>query len=122
MSSIIETQHVLAVNNLKQSVAFYVDKLGFDVLNEFPGWSFIGRESFKIMLGECKDEVSAKQTGDHSYFAYIRVSNASALNKEFKNSNVEFIKDISDEEWGMREFGIKTIDGHRIMFGEEIVD
>lgn len=122
MSSIIETQHVLAVNNLKQSVDYYVNKLGFEVLNEFPGWSFLGRESFKIMLGECIDAMPAKKMGDHSYFAYVFVSNASALSKEFKNSKVEFVKDISDEQWGMREFGVKTIDGHRIMFGEEIAD
>ena len=122
MSSIMGTQHVLAVNDLKQSVDFYVNKLGFEVLNEFPGWSFLGRESFKIMLGECIDTIPAEQTGDHSYFAYVYVSNASALNKEFKNSNIEFVKNISDEPWGMREFGVKTIDGHRIMFGEEIVD
>jgi len=120
MSSIMGTQHVLAVNNLKESVNFYVNELGFEVLNEFPGWSFLGRESFKVMLGECIDTLPAKEIGDHSYFAYVYVSDATALNKEFKTSNVEFIKSISDEPWGMREFGIKTIDGHRIMFGEDI--
>jgi len=29
-------------------------------------------------------------------------------------------KPIKSESWGMREFGIRTNDGHRIMFGEEI--
>lgn len=24
------------------------------------------------------------------------------------------------EPWGMREFGVRTIDGHRIMFGQEV--
>lgn len=26
-----------------------------------------------------------------------------------------------DEPWGMREFGVRTIDGHRMMFGQEMV-
>ncbi len=27
---------------------------------------------------------------------------------------------VSDKPWGQREFAIRTIDGHRITFGEEI--
>ena len=30
------------------------------------------------------------------------------------------MKQLTDEPWGMREFGIKTIDGHRMMFGEDL--
>ena len=31
-----------------------------------------------------------------------------------------FIKSLRDEPWNMREFGIRTIDGHRIMFGSRL--
>jgi len=31
--------------------------------------------------------------------------------------DVTVIKELRDEPWGMREFGIRTVDGHRIMFG-----
>jgi hypothetical protein len=31
-------------------------------------------------------------------------------------SRVEIAKTIRDEPWHMREFGLVTIDGHRIMF------
>jgi catechol 2,3-dioxygenase-like lactoylglutathione lyase family enzyme len=27
-----------------------------------------------------------------------------------------------DEPWGMRELGVRTIDGHRMMFGEAVGD
>jgi hypothetical protein len=30
------------------------------------------------------------------------------------------IKPLRDEPWRMREFGIRTIDGHRIMFGRRL--
>lgn len=43
---------------------------------------------------------------------------ANLLFDEYKKNNVEFIKLLKDESWGMREFGIRTIDGHRIMFGQ----
>jgi hypothetical protein len=32
------------------------------------------------------------------------------------------IKPLKSEPWGMREFGIKTIDGHRIMIGQDLDD
>ena len=42
------------------------------------------------------------------------------MHDDFKNKGVEFIKQLTDESWGMREFGIKTIDGHRMMFGQDL--
>jgi len=122
MSMILKTRYVLAVNDLNISTQYYVEKLGFTILNKYPGWCFLGRETFNLMLGECKDTNSAEDIGDHSYFAYIDVSNASDLYVELKGADVNFIKELASEPWGMKEFGIKTIDGHRIMFGEENIN
>ena len=30
------------------------------------------------------------------------------------------IKPLRDEPWHLREFGIRTVDGHRIMFGRRL--
>jgi len=42
------------VSNLKASIAFYVDKLGFEVLfigpDEDPFWAIVGRENVSIFL------------------------------------------------------------------------
>jgi len=35
-------------------------------------------------------------------------------------AGAEFIQTLSDKPWGMREFGVRTVDGHRIMFGQEL--
>ncbi len=29
---------------------------------------------------------------------------------------------MAGEPWGMREFGLRTVDGHRIMIGHELAD
>jgi hypothetical protein len=42
------------------------------------------------------------------------------LFEEFNSKLVEMMKPLTDEPWGMREFGIVSVDGHRIMFGEEL--
>lgn len=120
MKNIVEPRHVLAVKNLGVSKNYYMDVLGFDVIDQHPGWLFLSRDSFVVMLGECKDAVPANEIGDHSYVAYLIVKDGNSLYEEYKLNGVEFIKPIRDEEWGMREFGITTIDGHRMMFGEHI--
>jgi uncharacterized glyoxalase superfamily protein PhnB len=72
------------------------------------------------MLGECTDAIPPTELGDHSYYAYITVDDVDALYAEFQQSGVEFIQTPTDKPWGMREFGVRTIDGHRIMFGQEL--
>ena len=120
MKNLFAPRYVLAVKNLAISKSFYMDVLGFELLNEFPGWSFLGRDKVILMLGECADEKPASDLGDHYYFAYIEVRDATGLYQEFKGKGVTFIKDLQDETWDMREFGIKTVDGHRIMFGQTL--
>lgn len=120
MQQIKESRFVLAVHDLKKSVEYYSKELGFTLLDEHSGWAFIGRESLIVMLGECKDSISPKKLGNHSYFAYISVENVEELFKEFSSKNVTIRKVLKSEPWGMKEFAIETIDGHRIMFGENI--
>ena len=72
------------------------------------------------MAGHCPDAIAPAETGDHSYFAYVYVQDAKALARELMEKDVDWIKTLTDEPWGMREFGIRTIDGHRIMFGQQL--
>ncbi len=115
-----KTRFVLAVHKLDVSIPFYRDVLGMSIDFEVPGWCFLSRDNFALMLGECPDSIAPRDLGDHSYFAYVTVLNATALFQEFREKAVEFIKPLADEPWGMREFGLRTIDSHRIMFGQEI--
>lgn len=112
-------RYVLAVKNLAKSASYYQQTLGFTSLWAGEGWHFLKREKFFVMLGECADEVPAFETGDHSYFAYIEVENIDHLYLELQLNGADIGSPIEDKPWGQREFSIRTIDGHRIMFGEE---
>ena len=116
------SRYVLAVKNLAASAEFYKDKLGFKTIWEDGGWHFLIRDEVKIMLGECPDERPAGELGDHSYFAYVEVTSIDDVYNEFMLKDVTVLSSIENKPWGQREFGIRTIDGHRITFGEPIAD
>lgn len=113
-------RYVLAVQNLKISVDYYKRKLGFETYWEGDGWHFLKNDQIYIMLGECPDDRSASETRNHSYFAYIDVTQIDALHHSYLSNNVDIIHPLQDKPWGQREFGIRTVDGHRIMFGETL--
>ena len=72
------------------------------------------------MVGHCQGEMLAKDTNNHSYFAYVNCEGIDELFSEYKERGVEFTQKIADKPWGLREFGVVTPEGHRIMFGQEI--
>jgi catechol 2,3-dioxygenase-like lactoylglutathione lyase family enzyme len=110
---------VIAVPDLALSAAWYRDALGFTVREiGDPGWRILERDGVRIMAGECPDATPAAALGDHSYFAYIEVVGIEDYAKELERAGIDFIKRLRTEPWGMREVGVRTIDGHRIMFGE----
>jgi len=39
---------------------------------------------------------------------------------ELMGNGATLIQTLADKPWRMREFGVRTPDGHRIMFGQEL--
>lgn len=111
---------MLAVLDLKRSTEYYTSVLGLSIDFEVPGWSFLSRDGFRVMLGECSDAIPPEELGDHSYYGYITVDDIDALHREFKERGAELTQGLADKPWGMRELGVRTIDGHRLMFGQEL--
>ena len=99
MAQIVDSRCVLAVRDLEVSTRYYVDVLGFqkDPIDA-AGWSFLRRDRFRVMLGECVDELYA----------------------EFVGKGAMVTSRPTNKPWGLREFGLSTPDGHRIVCGEEI--
>lgn len=110
-------RYVIAVHDLARSARFYRDVLGFDV-NEIPdrGWLFFVRDQCFIMAGQCPDALSPFDLGDHSYFAYVEVDGIDEFFEAVVKRGATVVKQLRAEPWGMTEFGIRTVDGHRIMF------
>lgn len=118
---------VLAVRDLKASTAFYTGVLGCESVGPDPssGWSLLAKDALTVMLGECPDVTPASKIGDHSYVAYVEVDDVDALHAEIKKRGQRRAGTIelsapTSQPWGMRECCLRTPDGHRIMFGQDL--
>ena len=115
---VIHTRHVLAVKDLNVEAEYYIDKLGFDRDFTAPGWEFLSFGDFKVMLGECSDEMTAEATGNHSWFAHALIENVDEIYQEFIDRGATILSSIESKPWGIREFSVVTPDGHRIVFAQ----
>ena len=120
MSTILQNHYVLAVHDARRSADFYVQMLGFHIVAEPPGWVFVAKDNCMIMLGECPDDLHPSELGCHSYFAYLRVADADSYYDDLKGKGADLLSEIEDKPWNMREFGLRTIDGHRITIGHSL--
>ena len=121
MARIVNSRCVLAVRDLNVSTRYYTEVLGFsqDPIDA-AGWSFLTRDNFSLMLGECANEKPANELGDHSYFAYWNVDGVDQLYQEVAARGALLISEPADKPWRLREFALRTPDGHRITCGELI--
>ncbi len=111
---------VIAVPDLTRSGAFYRDVLGFDVRRLDSGWLLYVKDGCRIMAGECPDAIAPRELGDHSYFAYLVVGDVDESYRRAIAANAEILKSLRNEPWGMREFHLRTVDGHRISIGSDL--
>tara|TARA_R110002012_G_scaffold292339_1_gene487503 strand:- start:136 stop:510 length:375 start_codon:yes stop_codon:yes gene_type:complete len=119
MFEVKATQHVLAVNDLEKTESYFLDKLGFSLRFRVDGWSFLSLGGFHVMQGHCPDELPARDTHEHSYFAYVNCEGIDELYRDYQQRGAEIFQAIADKPWGLREFAVATPEGHRIMFGQD---
>ena len=116
--NVVNQRHVLAVQNLKVETDYYLDKLGFERDFTAPGWEFLSFGDFRVMLGECSDEMTAEATGNHSWYAHVNVENVDEVYQEFIDRGAKILSTIANKPWGIRDFSVVTPAGHRIVFGQ----
>jgi catechol 2,3-dioxygenase-like lactoylglutathione lyase family enzyme len=111
------------VRNAREAVAFYRDKLGFDVLYQGPeGDSFfgmVGRDGAMLMVKEveARPEANATRDPEARWDAYLHVPDPDALAAEFASRGVLFSAPLIDTEEGLRGFELRDADGYVLFFG-----
>ena len=121
------------VASVPATLAFYRDKLGFDITFRGPEpddefFGIVRRGGAVIMfkaLGVNADGVEVgvdpvPNFGREPAFsldAYVEVPDPDALAAEFASRGVSFSSPLSDSDDGLRGFVIKDLDGYGLFFG-----
>ena len=118
------------VRDVPTSMAFYRDKLGFEITFEGPEPSdiFVGiveRGGAFILMKAVGVEPVPNYTRDVKqgiarWDAYVNVHDPDALAAEFASRGVEFFVPLQDSEDGLRGFEIEDADGYLLFFGRTI--
>ena len=118
------------VRNVPIALAFYRDRLGFDITFQGPGdddifFGIVKRGAAMIILKDVGVDPVPNYTRDIKqgiarWDAYLYVPDPDALAAEFSSRNVEFfrtLKDSEDGDDGLRGFEVKDADGYILFFG-----
>jgi catechol 2,3-dioxygenase-like lactoylglutathione lyase family enzyme len=118
------------VKNVPTALAFYRDRLGFDITFQGPSeddifFGIVKRGAAMIILKAIGVDPVPNYTRDIKqgiarWDAYLYVPEPDALAAEFSSRNVEFFKTIKDSENGddgLRGFEVKDADGYVLFFG-----
>lgn len=109
------------VDDLDRAVAYYRDKLGFEV--DFTYDSFyaaVSRDGFKIHLKESPKhgaERAFRKENEH-LDAYIAVSGIRNLFSEVQTRGANVIKPLEERPWACLDFYVEDADGYVLCFSE----
>jgi catechol 2,3-dioxygenase-like lactoylglutathione lyase family enzyme len=113
------------VANLQTSVAFYKDKLGFELQYmgpaEDPYFAIVGRDQVSIMLKQiAADILPIPNHSRHEWArldAHIYAADPDRLFEEYQTRGITFFKTIEVNTDNLRGFEIKDADGYVLFFG-----
>jgi len=115
------------VRNVPATLAFYRDRLGFEVTFEGPEpddifFGIVQRGRAMLLFKDIGVEPVPNHTrdigkGDARWDAYVYVPDPDALAAEFASRNIEFLEPLKDTHDDLRGFELKDVDGHVLFFG-----
>ena len=115
------------VRNVPATLAFYRDRLGFEVTFEGPEpddifFGIVQRGRAMLLFKDIGVEPVPNHRrdigkGDARWDAYVYVPDPDALAAEFASRNIEFLEPLKDTHDDLRGFELKDVDGHVLFFG-----
>lgn len=121
MSDLLFVSPFFIVADLKVSVDFYVQKLGFKVLyiaeeeGYAPYFAMIGRGPVSLML-KTSGQPAPNHTHGEGWDAHFGAADPDALYEEFRSKGVDFYQDLQNNTDNLRGFAVTDPNGYRLFF------
>lgn len=127
MSDLLFVSPFFIVADLQESVDFYGQKLGFEVLyiaeeeGFDPYFAMIGRWPVSLMLKSSGEPVPNHTRYDWAgWDAHFGVADPEALFEEFRSKGVSFHQDLRDNTDNLRGFAVTDPNGYRLFFARPL--
>lgn len=118
------------VNDVPTTLAFYRDRLGFEITFQGPEpadifFGIVRRGAAMIMFKAIGVDPIPNYTRDIKqgiarWDAYLDVPDPDALSAEFASRNVELSEPLRNTDDGLRGFELKDINGYVLFFGRPL--
>lgn len=123
--TLIAAEPQVYVQDIRTASAFYVDKLGFELIfayGEPPFYAQVGRDGARLDLRCVHGPVFAadfRASNDDPLAAMITVDGIEGLFSSYDVAGVELHQHLRREPWGARTFIVRDPDGNLICFAGE---
>jgi len=115
----------LAVRNMKQTIQFYRDSLGFKMGMTFPDadnpeYADLSRDGMVLMFIPAENiGIGREEKLGVGVNIYMQIDgDIDEYYNELKDKGVKIVVDIKDEPYGIRDFTVEDIDGYKLTFNQ----
>lgn len=109
--------------NLDESIAFYVDTIGFHLYfrySDFYAGLKLGAYALHLKLVDAPDPSIAYVGSSDHFHLYLETDDAAAEAARLKSRGVRFRQELEDTDWGTREFYVYDDQGHVLCVGQRL--
>lgn len=106
---------ILPVRNMDESLAFYLDVLGFKV-----AWIWDDNGYAAIQCGDIEFHLDVQESfTTYRAHSYLFVQNIDEIYTLYKSKALDIVQDIEQKPWGVREFTFRDVNGHMFRVAQE---
>ena len=122
MSNLTYISPFFIVSDIKNSVSFYTDQLGFELQymgpEDDPFFAIVGRDRISLMLKSAGEPVPNHTLHKWTRWdAFIHAADPDVLFEEYRSAGVQFRQSLQDDADGLRGFEVTDADGYVLFFG-----
>lgn len=115
----------LAVRNMKQTIEFYKNSLGFKMGMAFPDadnpeYADLSKDGMVIMFIPAENiGIGSEEKLGVGVNIYMQIDgDINEYYNELQDKDVKIVVDIKDEPYGIRDFTVEDIDGYKLTFNQ----
>jgi uncharacterized glyoxalase superfamily protein PhnB len=116
---------LLAVRDMKKTIEFYTNSLGFKAGMAFPDatnpeYIDLSKDGMVLMFIPAKNhDINQEEKFGIDVYLYMQIDgDIDEYYEELKGRGVKIAVDIKDEPYGVRDFTVEDIDGYKLTFNQ----